>query len=66
MFDPDLDKFKRKYDEGFNFGAVVRELLKPPEDDDPDKKAQQQARKKKAREAWHKKKEQYNFARREK
>lgn len=34
MFDPDLDDFRRKMDEGFDFKPIVRDLLKenpPPE-----------------------------------
>lgn len=34
MFEPDLEKFKRKMDEGFDFQEVVHGLLKRPVESD--------------------------------
>lgn len=31
MFEPDLDKFKKRFDEKFDFQLVTRELLKKEE-----------------------------------
>jgi hypothetical protein len=34
MFEPDLEKFRKKMDEGFDFSEVVHELLRRPVESD--------------------------------
>lgn len=47
MFDPDLERFKKKYDERFDFNAVTRELLvKAPPSDTLGDEALEQSREK--------------------